>query len=498
MLGNQLKNLLNFDHEKRFIIFAERLICETTSLKKLLMNNGFMIYEYRNVESFRIIYEEQLKRSDEKTAVIVSSDIYVPYDIRRSFKEVAISTAALFPNLDADTVLRYLHDWDIIGFAAAFSYSDFSSAAKTEEYISNVVFSADMIERFCKAAAKRLKTDCETAASYQDWINIAKNKASIEYYMAMKKAAVPPTKRADSPAAKEIGIDLDFIDDAFNGFIADGYGRLSSEVNRESPTILTKALSVIMADRNAKSALIVMDGMSLFDFKAISRYFEDMQFDYSCTFALIPTTTPISRQSLLSGKYPRELPKPFSLANEEKEFKSGAASFGLAPAQADYLRGYDAQISPSSKLAAIVINEVDDIAHGQRQGRMGMFNDMDLLGRSGKVQSLIRRLYALGFAVYITSDHGNAKCAGAGGFRSGVEMESRSSRMAVLKDEAFANALLIENTTEYQGFYLDKSYRYFLCESGVSFDAKGADAMTHGGMSIDEVIVPFIRIRGIR
>jgi hypothetical protein len=148
-------------------------------------------------------------------------------------------------------------------------------------------------------------------------------------------------------------------------------------------------------------------------------------------------------------------------------------------------------------MVAIIINDVDDIAHGQFQGRAGMYNDMDLLGKSGKLQSLINRLTANGFTVYITADHGNTLCVGVGGFRSGVEMESRSMRMAVLKDFAEANALLNENTTEYQGFYLDKEYRYFVCMSGVSFDSKGETVMTHGGMSVDEVIVPFIKVRRV-
>jgi len=44
---------------------------------------------------------------------------------------------------------------------------------------------------------------------------------------------------------------------------------------------------------------------------------------------------------------------------------------------------------------------------------------------------------------------------------------------------------------------LDKSYHYFVCEPGASFDAKGESVMTHGGTTLDEVIVPFVRIKGV-
>ena len=51
---------------------------------------------------------------------------------------------------------------------------------------------------------------------------------------------------------------------------------------------------------------------------------------------------------------------------------------------------------------------------------------------------------------------------------------------------------------EFPGTFLDKGYRYYLCPSGVSFDDPGKKVMSHGGISIDEVIVPFITIRAER
>ena len=481
MLDNIVCTLLPFEKENKLLVFTEHDVCEETGLRSLLAVKGYSIFDYINVEQFRIEYEETIKTSKDKVAVLVQLDIYVPYDIRRSFHTVNLFIDTLFPNLNADIIKKHRNDWDIIAFASEQIYSDYSQARLTEIFLNEKVFSYETIRQYCNCASGRIEAACERAVSYRDWVHIAKYKASIQYYAAMKI----------------IDIDLSFTDEAFSGFIADGYGRLSQEINNDCPPIVTKALTSIIFDKNNKSALIVMDGMSLFDFKAISRHFGSIDYEYGGTFALIPTTTPISRQSLLSGKYPRELDKPFSLVNEEKEFKAKADSFGLTSTQIEYLRGYDTQISPLSRMVAIIINDVDDIAHGQFQGRAGMWGDMDLLGKSGKLQSLISKLTANGFTVYITADHGNTLCTGVGGFRSGVEMESRSMRMAVLKDFAEANALLNENTTEYQGFYLDKEYRYFVCKSGVSFDSKGETVMTHGGISIDEVIVPFIKVRSV-
>lgn len=76
---------------------------------------------------------------------------------------------------------------------------------------------------------------------------------------------------------------------------------------KRAPAILPKVIDFIA---HGKTALIVVDGMSLFDFEIISRYLEGIDYEYHCTYALIPTTTAISRQGLLSGKYPRELENP--------------------------------------------------------------------------------------------------------------------------------------------------------------------------------------------
>jgi hypothetical protein len=120
-----------------------------------------------------------------------------------------------------------------------------------------------------------------------------------------------------------------------------------------------------------------------------------------------------------------------------------------------------------------------------------------MLGKSGKLQGLIKQLTVSGFSVYITADHGNTPCVGIGGARTGVEVETRSKRMVVFKDFAEIPAQILEYTTEYPAYYLDRNYRYLICKRGVSFDVRGSEVMTYGGMTIDEVIVPFIKIKEI-
>lgn len=149
---------------------------------------------------------------------------------------------------------------------------------------------------------------------------------------------------------------------------------------------------------------------------------------------------------------------------------------------------------------SIIINDIDNFVHGQKQGRIGMYNDVNILARSGKIQSLITELFKMGFSVYLTSDHGNTLCTGLGVVKgTGVEIETKSKRMLIFKEFA-KNSEVIEkyDLIEFPGYYLDKQYEYYICNTGTSFDTKGSVVMTHGGISIDEVIIPFIKVKVVQ
>jgi hypothetical protein len=480
MIRDRVADFLSVKYEKRLLIFDTSGFSNTFDYLGLLKSEGFCVVPYADVESFRLRYEVEIKNSPEKWAVIITDDIYVPYDIRIGFYEVILSLGAIFPKLDETVIARHKGDLDIISYSYDAVYFDKLYETQTEYFIEDEVFSNTNVKEFCDlVSANILPANIEKATSYSEWINIARVKSTIEVYAA--KAGLP--------------IDLSFIDDAFSHFVLNDYSKLSGQTSSAAPTILPKVFDYIARD---KAALIVMDGMSLFDFNILSRYFDGIEYELQCSYALIPSTTAISRQCLLSGKYPRQLENPFSLSKEEKGFYDAAAEHGYSKQQAAYIRGYDVQPSPFTKLLAVIINDIDDIVHGQQQGRLGMFNDITLLAKTGRLQALIHSLHKAGFKVYLTADHGNTLCRGIGALRNaGVELETKAKRMLILKDFADISNEVIENTVEYPAYYLDKSFRYLICKTGVSFDNKNIQVMTHGGITIDEVIVPFVKIKAV-
>lgn len=478
MIEKRVREYLQIEYEKRLLIYDKEDFASCFDYALLLIANNYVVYLYDDVERIRYRYETEMKGRDMPCAIIVTDDIYVPTDIRNDFFEVELSLKSIYTRMSSPILRQYAYDLDLIDR----SYDSFECNClredQTEYYLEEYSYSEDNISGHIKEQDDMIKEKLEHMPTYTDWIQIAKLNARLERYACFHNFTR----------------DQSYLDEAFQQYIEDGYQKLHTVISNDAPSILPKVMDKIATGE--KVALVVADGMSMFDFEILSRYMNDFDLTIGGSFALIPTTTSISRQSLLSGKYPQQLENPFSLAKEESGFYEAAQDRGYSKQQCFYGRGYDAEPSSLTKFAAIIINDIDDMVHGQYQGRLGMYNDVNLWAKEGKMQSLLLRLLDKGYKVFLTADHGNTHCTGGGNIKKlGVETETKSKRMVVLKDFAEASDDLKARTFVYPGHYQNKSYQYLICKGRTSFDNKNEDVMTHGGISLEEVIVPFVEVR---
>lgn len=375
-------------------------------------------------------------------------------------------------------------NFDLLCMAYKGLYDDCCTYEKTKDFINDVVYGKDNVREYVNQRIKDVSVLAEKAQSYRDWIKVAEAKSEIDVFSA----------------AYGIGMNAEFVQEPFLKFILERFGKLSGKIisDRETP-VLVKGAMDYMHNHSGKFVIIVMDGMSEFDWTILSRSFGDIKYERSAAFAMIPTITSLSRQSLVSGKYPIQLLNPWSTSKEGKEFTDCAISFGLRKEQVEYHRGYDADFGPTIRCGCVIINDIDDMVHGQQQGRSGMYRDVEYLSSTGKLATLVRKLLSNGFDIYISADHGNTPCVGQGKLmKLGVETETKSHRMLVLKKFADKEKMKEQyDMIEYPKYFLDKQYDYLICNIGKSFDAKGDKVMTHGGITVDEVIVPFIKIKAV-
>lgn len=445
--------------------------------------HGFEIVRYTDDLTFRIEHEKKLKTSGEKMAIIAHTEQYIPYDVRRRLSAYMVSLEKLFPKLHTAT----LRDMDKAGLdllCAAYptNFDDLRQKYDTEVFLRMKVYARTNVTAYLKKTANGLIEKAKSVSRYSDWFTIAEEKAQLDV-MAVQY---------------DVEVDTQEISRLFQQYALAQFGKLSQNIDKASPVLVSKAMDY-MHGHSDKFIMIVMDGMSEFDWKIISSSFTSLLYEKSSMFAMIPSTTSVSRQCLLSGKYPSQLLEPWKQSKEKTEFINCAKALGYSDTQIGYERGYDAQFGSFVRCGAVIINDVDDMVHAQQQGRLGMFNDITVLANQKKLLEMMQRFLADGYDVYITADHGNTACTGLGKLMgTGVEVETKSRRMVVLKDFADKSGLIEKHgLVEYPKYYLPKEYDYLICDVGDSFDAKGDDVMTHGGITLDEVVVPFIKIKAV-
>ena len=286
------------------------------------------------------------------------------------------------------------------------------------------------------------------------------------------------------------------IEGAFVKWISAKYNMLSGVVDRKRPVLLSKVNDFIRKG-NDRIALIVMDGMSFENYFTIQRMLEHEAFSYDvqAAFSFFPTVTSVARQSIFSGKLPQEHSKPFSLENEEKQWFSYWQEHGYRASEIAFIKEEEADILPQTKVVGIVVNICDDLMHDELQGLDGLQQGVENWTKNMHLVHLLTNLLEKGFAVYMTADHGNTSAMAQGRFQKPGVLAEPASRRAVIY-QSYADALELDKftTTRYSGTYLPKGYTTYLFEAGTCYGDRGKEYITHGGMTLEEAVVPFVWI----
>jgi len=134
--------------------------------------------------------------------------------------------------------------------------------------------------------------------------------------------------------------------------------------------------------------------------------------------------------------------------------------------------------------------------HGMELGAAGMHNQVRQWAEEPYMAYLLDMLLDQGFSVFLTSDHGNTEAEGCGSPAEGAVADLRGHRVRIYSDpvlrmkikEAFPSAL------EWQPIGLPDDYLPLIAQDRKAFVREGDRLVTHGGISIEELIVPLVRV----
>ena len=287
------------------------------------------------------------------------------------------------------------------------------------------------------------------------------------------------------------------LNNRFQRFIDNAYNSLFSLSGVRKPVVVTRILEHIKSKPAHKSALIVIDGMNFWQWKMLGKALTNLNigFTSNASLAYIPTITAWSRQAILKGDKP-DLSTDNS--KEAKLFEDYWLNNGLSSYQISYKKFSIndslnlADISPDTKMLALVCNDLDEIMHGSILGNGQLKTSTEQWIAKSKVGSVIAGLKSLGYQIYITSDHGNIEATGIKNLtlKDKIGAISRGKRHLHFTNETLLDNFKSQNTNIEVG---RKGLSLFL-KKQEAFTLENSQVITHGGSHIWEVIIPFISI----
>ena len=357
------------------------------------------------------------------------------------------------------------------------------------------------VNRLLDRVEKTLPTE---ESRYSDWIAFALKWAELSFLVHCGSNV------AQQSQFRDVG---DAMNATFFGWLSEHYASLIN-LPPTIPAMLHHVARCLARDiersENTRVALIVMDGLALDQWVTVRQILQqqvgNLVMRESATFAWIPTLTSVSRQSIFAGRSPLYFPSSINSTNsEEKLWKQFWENQGLARMDIAYRRGLgdgdassvlDAVIHPGkTRVVGLVVDKVDKIMHGMQLGSVGMHNQVKLWCQDGFLGALITHLLDYGFDIWLTADHGNIECDGKGRPSEGVIAETRGERVRVYPTPELRSQVARSFTFAHEWYPVGLPPDYFpLVTSGRDAFVKTGDSIVgHGGVSIEEVIVPLVK-----
>ena len=365
------------------------------------------------------------------------------------------------------------------------------------------------------AAARSTRVERETAAilsdlasgepDYQGWRELASRWADVLANRYRDAAEMTPAM----VDARRV------LNSRFKAWLEGHFHELASLPAVPTPAMVHRTAHAMESRLgDGALALIVVDGLSLATWRALVPLVrrDAWRIQEGTSFAWIPTITSVSRQAIFAGRPPQSFASSLDTTAREPELWRtwwGEAQ-KLAPRDVGYvrlhLRNLDAGgIAGSPDLLAqlgarvlgVIVEDVDHELHGERLGEGSFHAALRAWAGSGRLTALVDLLLDEGYAVFLTSDHGFAEVAAIGVSQAGA-LADRHGRFEVFADRLLAEQSLAKGKPagrwRWRGYGLPADYHVVMAPLDGALKPVGDRILTHGGPTIEEVIVPWVTI----
>ena len=358
------------------------------------------------------------------------------------------------------------------------------------------------------AGTKRIGAELPGAdSSHRDWGDFARRLGELIYRFHGLSS-----EHANAVQQQVRALQRD-ADSRLTEWALEHFADLPSLPAARGPVMVHHVPRYLAMRRNAgeeRIALLVFDGLAMDQWFQIREYLASrapgLSVEESSCFAWLPTLTSVSRQALFSGLKPREFPDSIETTSKEPSlWMRFWQENGLRKPELFYRKSLkranqlddlaEALSQPSIKVAGIVVDMIDEIVHGATLGKRGITGQIAEWCDTGFVERLFRLLADHGYRIYLTADHGNVEAEGIGRLSQGDVSELRGERVRTYRSEALV-ASVPENIDAFRFDLAGLPPDFLPLYAGTrgAFVRKGDQIVAHGGISVEELIVPFVKI----
>ena len=416
---------------------------------------------------------------------------------------------------DHDDVRVYIDDLFLEGLLKPIDLPDLGTATRDPKLLSSWVvvgLRTDPESDYWRRLEKLLKT-VETLlpqhdARYQDWLAFAHCWAELNVLWHK------PTMSKRLELGQQFRGVQEKVDTTFLTWVQNRYGGLHNQpavqpaMVHHIPRVLTRHLG---QSEKEKVALLLLDGLALDQWvilrEVLAQQRPSLRFHEEAVFAWLPTITSVSRQAAFAGKSPVYFPGSIHTTDKEATLWSQFwVNQGLTQVEVAYVKGLGEEVSlfaveevlshPKIRVVGLIIDKIDKIMHGMELGTAGMHNQVRQWAMQGFMVRFLDFLLDRGFSTFLTSDHGNIEAVGIGRPSEGVVADLQGERVRVYPDQILRTRVKerFPRAIEWPPLGLPEGFLPLLAPSRSAFVREGERIVGHGGISVEEVVVPFVYI----
>lgn len=277
-------------------------------------------------------------------------------------------------------------------------------------------------------------------------------------------------------------------------FVQNGMEQVFFASTPKRPISVDKIIPHLKGNKHEKVALLCLDCMGFTEWNLLKAHLEldEAELDEKAVFAMLPSVTSISRMAIYEGK--REV---YNHKAPGRPAEAKALANNFAPQHTIYLTesvtitvdkllGYD--------VVSVLYNFFDELAHAVQfppgvEDKTPYLNAAKDYLQKSSIKQDIQLLKEEGYSIYLCSDHGSIVAKGNGKRIEKYLIDGFAKRAVIIHAD---NSELLD--MEQINIPFENNKKGVLPEGRTMFTYKDKIEVNHGGITLEEMIVPFIKL----